>query len=170
MFALLAGYRYRSAAVVTNEPAPTDPEAISLVDELRGQPGTRVPHVWVQHGGKRLSTHDLLGPAFTLLTGDNGAQWTDAAVAASVALGVPISVYGIGRDGDVVDTDGAWAKVTRLAPDGAVLVRPDDFVGWRADQLPVDSERQLYQALSTILARDYRTATYGGDHDDGVDH
>ena len=46
MFALLIGYRYRSAAVVTREPG--DPDAIELVEELRGQAGTRVPHVWVR--------------------------------------------------------------------------------------------------------------------------
>jgi putative polyketide hydroxylase len=33
-------------------------------------------------------------------------------------------------------------------------VRPDDFVGWRADKLPADPEKQLHHALSAILARD----------------
>jgi putative polyketide hydroxylase len=153
MFSLLVGYQYRSAAVVTGQPAPADPDAVSLVEELRGQPGTRVPHAWVQHGGQRVSTLDLLGPGFALFTGDNGARWSDAAAATSAALGVPISVHRIGREGDVVDVDGAWTQVAGLGPDGAVLVRPDDFVGWRADQLPADSEQQLHQALSAILAR-----------------
>jgi putative polyketide hydroxylase len=31
-------------------------------------------------------------------------------------------------------------------------VRPDDFVGWRADRLPADPEHELHQALSAILA------------------
>src|ERR1700730_17407378 len=85
MFSLLAGYQYRSAAVVTDRPAPADPDAVSLVDELRGQPGTRVPHAWVQHGDRRVSTLDLVGRGFTLLAGDDGARWTEAAAAASVA-------------------------------------------------------------------------------------
>jgi hypothetical protein len=153
MSALLIGYQYRSAAVVTDQPAPADPDAVSLVDELRGQPGTRVPHVWLRQGGERRSTLDLLGPGFTLLTGGNGARWSAAAAATSAALGVQIGIHRIGRDGDVVDLDGAWAQVTGLAPDGAMLVRPDDFVGWRADQLPADPEHELHQALSVILAR-----------------
>jgi hypothetical protein len=33
-------------------------------------------------------------------------------------------------------------------------VRPDDFVGWRADQLPADPEHDLRHAISAILARD----------------
>ena len=153
MFSLLVGYQYRSAAVVSDQPAATDPDAVSLVDELRGQPGTRVPHAWVQHGGRRVSTLDLLGPGFTLLTGDDGARWIGIAAAASAPLGVPITVHRIGSAGDAVDPDGAWAQVTGLAPGGALMVRPDDFVGWRTDQFPADPERELCQALSVILAR-----------------
>jgi putative polyketide hydroxylase len=153
MFSLLIGYQYRSAAVVSDQPAPADPDAALLVDELRGQPGTRVPHVWVQHDGRRVSTLDLLGHDFTLLTTEHGGSWAQAAAAASAALGVPIAVHQIEPAGDVLDTDGEWAQVTGLAPGGAVLVRPDDFVGWRADRLPADPERELRQALSAILAR-----------------
>jgi 2-polyprenyl-6-methoxyphenol hydroxylase-like FAD-dependent oxidoreductase len=83
MFALLAGYQYHSAAVVTDQPFPNDPDTVALVDELHGQPGTRMPHVWVRHGGQRFSTLDLLGPGFTLLTGDDGARWLAAAATAS---------------------------------------------------------------------------------------
>ena len=153
MFSLLVGYQYRSAAVVSGQPAATDPDAVSLVDELRGQPGTRVPHAWVHHGGRRVSTLDLLGPGFTLLTGDDGAPWIETAAAASAALGVAITVHRIGSAGDALDPDGAWAQVTGLAPGGALLVRPDDFVGWRTERFPAEPERELCRALSVILAR-----------------
>ncbi len=153
MFSLLIGYQYRSAAVISDQPRPADPDAVSLVDELRGQPGTRVPHAWVQHGGRRVSTLDLLGPGFTLLTGDDGARWVGIASAASAALGVPITVHGIGSAGDAVEPDGAWAQVTGLEHGGALLVRPDDFVGWRTERFPAEPERELCQALSAILAR-----------------
>ncbi len=153
MLSLLVGYQYRSAAVVTDQSAPADPDAVSLVDELHGQPGTRVPHAWVQHGGRRVSTLDLLGAGFTLLTSDDGAPWVEAATAASTALDVPIAVHQIGPAGDVRDPDGEWAKVTGLPSDGALLVRPDDFVGWRADRLPADPESGLRQAVSAILGR-----------------
>jgi putative polyketide hydroxylase len=43
--------------------------------------------------------------------------------------------------------------VTGLWDEGALLVRPDDFVGWRADALPDNPEAELHQALSTILCR-----------------
>jgi putative polyketide hydroxylase len=150
MFALLIGYQYRSAAVVSDEPAPANPDDVLLVDELRGQPGTRVPHAWVHRGGKQISTLDLLGPGFTLLTGDDGAAWSDAAASASKATGVPINLR---RIGSAVDVDGRWAAVTGLAPDGALLVRPDDFVGWRTDRLPPSPENQLRNVLCQILGR-----------------
>ena len=139
MFSLLIGYRYRSAAVVSGE-LPADSDGVQLVEELRGQPGTRVPHVWVRDG---VSTLDLLGPGFTVLTGDE--RWRGAATSASAALGIPITMHRIGDD--------AWAAATGLAPPGALLVRPDDFVGWRADELPADPEGELRQALSAILCR-----------------
>jgi hypothetical protein len=46
-----------------------------------------------------------------------------------------------------------WAAVTGLTPEGALLVRPDDFVGWRAEELPADPETALRHALSAILCR-----------------
>ncbi|WP_066913554.1 FAD-dependent monooxygenase [Mycobacterium interjectum] len=150
MFPLLIGYQYRSAAVVSDYPVPARPDAVSLVQELRGQPGTRVPHAWVVDGGKRVSTLDLLGPGFTLLTGDDDAGWSDAAACVSQAEGVPITLQRIGtaRDGG-----GSWVAATGLAPDGALLVRPDDFVGWRADRLPRSPRTDLGRVLGQILAR-----------------
>lgn len=134
MFALLAGYQYRSAAVISDAPLPAEPDAVSLVEDLRAQPGTRVPHAWVGDG---VSTLDLLGPEFTVLTRD--ARWCAAAAGAAI-------------DAHRVDSP-AWAKTTRLGPHGALLVRPDGFVGWRADELPGEPEAALRQALSAILGR-----------------
>ncbi|HUH69850.1 MAG TPA: FAD-dependent monooxygenase [Mycobacterium sp.] len=142
MFALLIGYRYRSAAVLTSDP-PVDRDAVQLVEALRAQPGTRTPHAWVQHGRKRVSTLDLLGPGFTVLTADE--RWRAAVTSASAALSIPITMHCIHDD--------AWTVATGLAPEGAVLVRPDDFVGWRADGVPADPESELRQALSAILGR-----------------
>ncbi|OBJ12537.1 hypothetical protein A9W93_05935 [Mycobacterium colombiense] len=109
-----------------------DADGDGPVDELRAQPGTRLPHVWVREG---VSTLDLLGPRFTVLSGDE--RWCAAAASASLAAH---RFYG-----------DEWAAVTGLPPDGALLIRPDDFVGWRADELSGDPEGALRQALSTIL-------------------
>jgi hypothetical protein len=150
MFPLLIGYQYRSAAVVSDDPGPAGPEAVSLVEELRGQPGTRVPHAWVVDGEKRISTLDLLGPGFTLFTGDDDAAWSEAAASASKAIGVPIRLQ---RVGTALDVDRSWAAATEVASDGALLVRPDDFVAWRADKLSHSPKTDLGRVLGQILGR-----------------
>lgn len=88
-----------------------------------------------------MSTLDLLGPGFTVLTGDE--RWR-AAVDSASALGIPIIMQRI---------DDAWVAATGLAPSGALLVRPDAFVAWRVDALPADPEGQLRRALSQVLGR-----------------
>src|SRR5262249_31236908 len=154
MFNLLIGYRYRSAAVVDeDDPAIGDQNGLRLVDELRGQPGTRVPHAWLRRGDQRVSTLDLLGPGFTVLAGDAGGPWCASADVASATLGVPVAAHRIGVDGDLLDVGGEWAARTALTTEAALLVRPDDVVGWRVDTLPTDPDRQLCQALSAILGR-----------------
>jgi putative polyketide hydroxylase len=153
MFAVLIGYQYVSAAVVFDDSAPADPDAVSLVEELRGQPGTRVPHAWVHHAGRRISTLDLVGPGFTLFTGSSGAPWASAADAVSTMLNVPVSVHSIGADGEIGDIDGRWAELTGLLSDEALLVRPDGFVAWRTGALPTSPENRLGQVLCQILGR-----------------
>ena len=46
-----------------------------------------------------------------------------------------------------------WAKLREVAEDGAVLVRPDKHIGWRADRLPTDPEAALLDTVSAILNR-----------------
>lgn len=143
MFALLAGYQYQSAAVLNDAPAQQDADDVSLVDELRGQPGTRLPHAWIRRDGKCMSTLDLLEKGFTLFTADE--RWRAAVRSASTALGVSITLQCIAPD--------EWAAMTALQPDGALLVRPDDFIGWRTDVLSAHPEAALRHALSAILCR-----------------
>ncbi|PJE20656.1 MAG: FAD-binding protein [Mycobacterium sp.] len=133
MFELLIGYRYRSTAVLTDDP---DPGTLQLVQELRGQPGTRVPHVWLRRDGKRVSTLDLLGPRFTVLSADE--RWRAA------TDGLDVAMHRI--------DDREWLDVTGLGETGALLVRPDDFVGWRVEELPDDPAGALRQALAQILS------------------
>ena len=156
MFNLLIGYQYRSTAVIAGDSAIADASRLPLVDRLRGQPGTRVPHAWLHRGDHRISTLDLLGPGFTVLTGDAGDPWCASAAFASVALGVPVSAHRIGAASVIVDVDGQWAARVGLTPEDALLIRPDDVVGWRVDNIPADPHGQLRQALSAILGRGLR--------------
>lgn len=150
MFALIAGYQYRSSAVI-NEPAVHDhSEDVHLVDELRGQPGTRAPHAWVTHHGQRISALDLVGRGFTVLTNEKTGAWSDAAAQITRA---PVTVHCIGTDAKHHDLDeqDQWSTITALEHGGALLIRPDGFVGWRADHLPDHPARELNLVLNAIL-------------------
>ena len=74
--------------------------------------------------------------ALVLLAGSGGQKWRTAVERASLNLGVPVEAYlvGTGPDHDLApDPDADWAELHGTAEDGAVLVRPDGFVAWRAD-------------------------------------
>jgi putative polyketide hydroxylase len=140
------GYRYKSAAITSEDDA-----APVLTPELTlaGQPGTRAPHVWLDRDGQRISTIDLFWDSFVLLAGTRGEAWTDAAERVAKRLGVPLRTYSVGQGGDLVPTDWDWAESYGVSPEGAVLVRPDAFVAWRAPGLFEDPE----SALAPVLAR-----------------
>jgi len=155
-FYMIAGYQYHSRAVVTNKAAPTDADQVQLVDgeQLHAEPGTRIPHAWVQRGGQRVSTLDLHPGGLRLFAGAGGAPWASAAKSVSASLGVAIDVYRIGPQETIRDLDGQWAQLTGLSPEAALLVRPDDFVGWRADTLPQATADELRKVIRQILALD----------------
>ncbi len=53
----------------------------------------------------------------------------------------------------MLESEGQWARVTGLASEGALLVRPDTFIGWRAEQLPEYPAGELRRVLAAILGR-----------------
>lgn len=152
---VVLGYRYLAGAVVGVDPELSVlPEAFSPPD---GSPGSRAPHAWVSRDGVRVSLLDLYEARFVLLTsaGPAGAPWRRAAE----ALGAALDVYAIGLDPadageQLVPTDDVdWAALHGVSPDGAVLVRPDGFVAWRARDLATDPAGELAAVLVALGAR-----------------
>ncbi|MFB6848033.1 FAD-dependent oxidoreductase [Streptomyces sp. NPDC056373] len=159
-----SGQAYRSAAVVA-EPGGADLPVASDPRALRGAPGTRAPYVELVRGGEPVSTLDLFGRDFVLLTGENGREWISAAVAVSAALGLKITARRVvpGTDagaGTLADPDGTWSeRYGGLRPEGAVLVRPDGVVAWRSPGADPEGEETpvLTAVLRGVLARGSRT-------------
>jgi 2,4-dichlorophenol 6-monooxygenase len=145
--------RYRSAAVVadgTDEPAfDRDPQ---LYYHPTTWPGARLPHCWVEHRGRRVSTIDLAGKGrFVLLTGVGGDRWAQAAEAVSARTGVEIASFVIGPGRDVLDLYDDWAALSEVSDRGCVLVRPDLHVAWRSHDLVVDPAAELRSVVDAIL-------------------
>ncbi|MEU5300101.1 FAD-dependent oxidoreductase [Streptomyces noursei] len=148
------GYCYPSGAVIGADPElPVVPEQLRLT----GEPGTRAPHLWLHGDGARRSTLDLYERSFVLLTGtEDGKIWRAAAEAAAAHWSACLDHYRIGTDADadLVPEEGVdWAEVHGTAPEGAVLVRPDGFVAWRADGRVADPEGALREVLGGLLRR-----------------
>ena len=59
----------------------------------------------------------------------------------------------IGSGGEYADSEGAWARLRQIDESGAVLVRPDMHIGWRAITLPQQAEAALSGAFGAILSR-----------------
>jgi len=111
------------------------------------RPGHRLPHAWVRGPAGQLSTHDLIGRGhFTLLLGAKPDAWTGVVDMLTGTAGFDIIVH----QPEAVDT--RWGEICGIGPDGAILVRPDGHVAWRAQSECASAE--LAGALSSILAID----------------
>jgi 2,4-dichlorophenol 6-monooxygenase len=149
------GQFYESTAVAgdgSRRPEPErDPE---LYYQASTVPGSHLPHAWVGDALNRLSTLDLAPYyTFTLLTGIAGEAWEAAAVKVAAELDVPLRSVIIGPGRDVTDLYYDWARIREVEEDGALLVRPDKFIGWRSLTMPDDPEQALREALSALLSR-----------------
>ncbi len=148
------GAAYTSAAVVADgTTAPAVEDAYSDY-EPSATPGCRAPHLWL--GEQRLSTLDLFGAGFTLLTGRDGGEWARAA--AQRLVPAPLTAYAIGAPGIGADTD-AFHDLYGIGRDGAVLVRPDGYVAWRSSAASADGGAELAAALEQILHLDATQTT-----------
>ena len=151
------GQFYQSTAIVgdgTPKPEPRrDPE---LYYQASTVPGSHLPHAWVgaAQGTRKVSTLDLAPyDSFTLITGIAGEPWAAAAAKVSADLGVPLQTVIIGPGRTVTDIYYDWARLREVNEDGALLVRPDKFIGWRSMELPDNPEQALRSALENILNR-----------------
>ncbi|MEU1366699.1 FAD-dependent monooxygenase [Streptomyces sp. NPDC005803] len=154
MLNVALGYRYVDGAVLGIGPdRPVVPEGV----QLTGEPGSRAPHLWVRRAGERISTLDLYERSFVLLTDAADVAWRPAAARVGDRLGMRLDAFGIGTGpgGDLVPEDGAdWAEAHGTSAEGAVVVRPDGFVAWRAESGVQDAEAALYEVMVALLRRD----------------
>ena len=149
--------RYRSNAVLEEDQlAPEvwrrDP---SLYLQATTRPGAKIPHAWlVNEHGRRLSTLDVVsGSAYTVVTGLAGVAW----VTAVESLDLPYLRSVVVGDPGAGDLYGDWADRSEIHEAGALLVRPDGVVAWRAaaaEHDPAVTRGLLVTALTRLHAAD----------------
>ncbi len=145
MLGLQLGYRYTAGALVddgSTPPAPANPVREFIPSTC---PGARLPHGWLENGR---STLDLIAlDGFTLLVGEAGSAWR----AAAATVGVSLRCVGLGDD--VADPHRWWSEVAGMTPAGALLVRPDQHIAFRAQQPGDDPVAALQQAVAAATGR-----------------
>jgi len=148
------GQRYASAAIVAEDaPAPLDDVHLYSPGTC---PGAPLPHAELEDlDGVRLPVMHLVPPGwFLLIAGEQGADWCEAAAWLAERHGLPLRAVRVGHlDGDYRDPRCSWLRQREIGVDGAVLVRPDRYVGWRSLGASDDPIGALRAALASILCR-----------------
>lgn len=127
---LVLGVTYRSDAILTDDSDNGSTERADTGTDYvpTAEPGHRMPHLWLT---PNRSTLDTFGEWFTLLTPDP-ARWQRQAAA-------PWPLH-------VESLSGEQADLCGLGPHGALLVRPDGYIGARWPDCP-PSDSALQHAL-----------------------
>jgi 2,4-dichlorophenol 6-monooxygenase len=86
-----------------------------------------------------------------LAIGIDGQAWEEAAAKVAADLGVELPVYRVGARCDYDDVYGEWAAVREIGDAGALLIRPDQHIAWRAEHPGVDPASQLSTVLRQVL-------------------
>lgn len=118
---------------------PDGTEAHEVADPVNeyspeGRPGHRAPHVPINWRGGHASILDLFGRDFQLLAGREGTDWPGAL-----------------RNGGEFFAEN-FEAVYGIEPSGAVLVRPDGYVGARFSSVPKDPAGAVQSVRERILS------------------
>ncbi len=145
MLGLQLGYVYGEGAIVSEGEVPPAGSPREYVPTAL--PGARLPHAWIDGGGDRRSSLDLISyEGFTLLSFGAHERWAEAT---ETIPGIPVEQVRVGIDATLPDE--AWRETCGVGADGALLVRPDQHVAWRATSLPDRPAAELAEALRQIL-------------------
>jgi len=133
------GISYSRGAFVPDEselPSAKDP-----INDYQpsARPGSRAPHLWIDRHGAKLSTLDLFGGQIVLLA---GTAYPSINLDAKEVI-----TFQNGKD-FIADE---FERLYGIAEDGAVLVRPDGYVGARWRRTQQNFPDQFALALAVIL-------------------
>lgn len=132
------GYNYAPSPLVAGDGA-TPPEYTMGVYTPTTVPGCRMPHFWLADGR---SVHDVLGSGYTLVR-LGGNLDTTALTDAAQQVGLPLTVADVepGKDFD-----------PNVFRERLLLIRPDQHIAWRGDQLPPDCRHLIDLVRGALIA------------------
>jgi 2,4-dichlorophenol 6-monooxygenase len=145
---LQLGFGYEEGALVRS-PSDTPPPFDVRSFTPSGCPGHRLPHGWLGDpaAGRSLLDAVPLG-RFLLVAGPDGAAWIEAARQTVVA---PLSALLLTPE-EAPDLE-RWLTEAGITAGGALLVRPDQHVAWRAPSAVPDPTQAIADVLRAVLER-----------------
>lgn len=147
------GYRYDAGAIVPDGSVPPEPLDPVQVYRPTTIPGASVPRAIIEdlHGATALA--DRLGHGrFVLIAGEEGSEWCHAAARVAAARGVALDCMTIGlSECDALDMRREWLRAREFGASGAILVRPDRFIAWRAMAMSEDPAATLANVFDRVL-------------------
>ena len=140
------GHRYKESNAVVDDGTsfPEHKRDPVLFYEPTTHPGAYLPHAWVEHERRPISTLDVLEHGvFGLIVGIGGEPFEAAATTVSQEFGIRLPVYKIGYRCPYDDVLGQWNAIREITDRGALLVRPDRHIAWRCLDRPDDPVQAL---------------------------
>lgn len=141
MLGLQLGYVYTDGALVRGGEPPR-PLADPTPFEADAAVGARLPHGWLPDGRSTLDLVDA--QRLTLFSFGDHDRWDESVV----GLPTPIRHVRIGHD---VGVDVQWRALCRCSDVAALLVRPDQHVVWRSDDIVWGA--RVAEAIRAITGR-----------------
>ncbi len=157
---LQLGFGYAEGALVRDD-EPIPPVAPRTFTPS-GRPGSRLPHAWLAPEAERVSLLDRVPlDRFLLIAGPDADGWETSARSLVEAgeASAPLAVLRL-SDAELHDLP-TWLGFAGIERDGALLVRPDQHVAWRARSSSSDGARELAEALAVLVS--------GGSNDSPAD-
>jgi 2-polyprenyl-6-methoxyphenol hydroxylase-like FAD-dependent oxidoreductase len=127
---IVLGMRYVDSPIIVADGTMPPPDHFMLYVPS-AHPGCLAPHLWLADGS---SLYDHFGPGFTLLVTDGDARPADGLSKAAAKRNAPLKLLA------PADVRLRTRYETRFA-----LIRPDQHVAWRGDEIPADCDALLAQ-------------------------
>lgn len=118
---LVLGYRYKSSPMIAPEQGDGPPLEVTAYAPT-ARPGHLAPHAWLDEG---TSIYDCFSKGFTIVSFSPANSDVQALLEGAEAAGIPVEHIALADE-----------RLRELYGKDFVLVRPDQHVAWRGNQIP----------------------------------
>jgi 2-polyprenyl-6-methoxyphenol hydroxylase-like FAD-dependent oxidoreductase len=131
---VVLGMRYANSPIIVDDASTPPPEHFMLYTPS-AHPGCLAPHLWLADGS---SLYDHFGPGFALLVTDGDARDAERLAKAAASRSVPLKLLAPGN-----------ARLRQRYEARFALIRPDQHVAWRGDEIPSDCDALIARVTGT---------------------